>query len=120
MRSTSQLGIAALAVLGGAGVGSAAAKPAVNYWSNEEVAAAFAKGAVLYGPNDRNYMVHASRRDKPGMAEVHALDTDIIYVLSGSATLVTGGTVVDGGTTEANEIRGAAIRDGETRTLAKG
>ena len=30
------------------------------------------------------------------MAEVHTRDTDIIYVLDGPATLVTGGTIVDG------------------------
>ena len=40
-------------------------------------------------------MVHASHRDSNGMAEVHTEDTDIIYVLDGSATFVTGGTVVD-------------------------
>ena len=59
---------------------------------HEQVAAAFAKGAVLYdGDGTHNYMVHASRREGPGMAEVHAKDTDIIYVLGGSARLVTGG-----------------------------
>ena len=40
------------------------------------------------------------------MAEVHARDTDIIYVLEGSATIVTGGQVVDGKTTATDEIRG--------------
>ena len=54
------------------------------------------------------------------MAEVHELDTDIIYVLDGTASLVTGGEVVDGKTTAPSEIRGASIRGGESRTLAKG
>jgi glc operon protein GlcG len=93
----------------------------VNYFPARDVAAAFQKGAVLLdGSEGRNYMVHASRREKPGMAEVHTLDTDVIYVLGGSATFVTGGTVVDGRTVEPNEIRGASIEGGETRQLVRG
>jgi len=93
----------------------------VSYFASGEVATAFAKGAVLVGEEPgRSYMVHASRREAPGLAEVHTLDTDIIYVLDGAATFVTGGTVVDPKTTAPNEIRGASIRDGQTRRLAKG
>jgi len=95
--------------------------PAITYLEGPKVAAAFAKGAVLVGEEKgQNYMVHASRREGPGMAEVHTLDTDIIYVLDGSATFVTGGSVVDAKTTAPNEIRGTAIQGGESRRLAKG
>jgi quercetin dioxygenase-like cupin family protein len=65
-------------------------------------------------------MVHASRREKPGMAEVHTLDTDVIYVLDGTATFITGGSVVEGHEVAPNEIRGASIDGGETRQLKKG
>jgi glc operon protein GlcG len=93
----------------------------VTYYDKDQVAAAFAKGAVLLGDEPgRNYMVHASRREAPGQAEVHTLDTDIVYVLSGTATFVTGGMVVDPKTVAPNEIRGASIRDGETRKLVPG
>jgi glc operon protein GlcG len=93
----------------------------VSYWNSKEVTAAFAKGSVLFdGEDGRNYMVHASHREGPGMAEVHELDADIIYVLDGSATFVTGGTVDAGKTTAPNEIRGASIKNGETRRIAKG
>lgn len=93
----------------------------VSYFDAGQVAAAFAKGAVLVGEDaGRNYMVHASRRDGPGMAEVHEQDTDIIYVLEGGATFVTGGTVADPKTVAPGEIRGASIANGETRRLAKG
>ncbi len=92
----------------------------VSYFPGSEVSAAFSKGAVLLDGTGRNYMIHASRREKEGQAEVHTLDTDIIYVLEGSATFVTGGTVVDGKTTEPNEIRGASIQGGVTRELRKG
>jgi len=97
------------------------AQPAVSYWKSQDVSAAFAKGSVLFGGEDgRNYMVHASHRDGAGMAEVHTLDADIIYVLDGSATFVTGGTVEGGKETAANEIRGTSITNGEVRRIAKG
>jgi uncharacterized protein GlcG (DUF336 family) len=92
----------------------------VSYFSQEQVKAAFQKGSVLLDGSGRNYMVHASRREKPGQAEVHVLDTDVIYVQDGSATFVTGGTVVGGKTIEPNEIRGDSITSGATRRIAKG
>ncbi|MBI1815423.1 MAG: heme-binding protein [Deltaproteobacteria bacterium] len=99
---------------------SASVPPAVSFFNKDAVAQAFAKGAVLFDGAGRNYMVHASRRDKPGLVEIHTKDTDIIYVLDGGATFVTGGTIVDGKSTEPDEIRGASIRDGDTRHIAKG
>ena len=117
-----EIALAGVNALGVAGSVSGAAAPAVSYWGKDAVAAAFSKGAVLYdGDNGaRNYMVHTSRREKPGQAEVHQLDTDIIYVTGGSAKVITGGTVVDGKTTDSNELRGSAIQGGDTRTLSKG
>jgi glc operon protein GlcG len=95
--------------------------PGVSYWDRRVVDAAFAKGAVLFdGAGGRNYMVHASRRDSAGKAEVHDRDTDIIYVLEGSATFVTGGRVVDGQATAPGETRGASIDGGDLRALSKG
>lgn len=93
----------------------------VNYFNSQMVTAAFSKGAVLLDDSDgRNYMVHASHRDRPGQAEIHALDTDIVYVLEGTATFVTGGTAVEPRTIAPNEIRGSAIDGGESRKLVKG
>lgn len=94
--------------------------PPVRYYPVADVTAAFAKGAVLFDGAGGNYMIHASRREKPGMAEVHVKDADLIYVMEGSATFVTGGRVLDGKTTAPDEIRGASIADGQTRKLAKG
>ncbi len=94
---------------------------AVLFFDAETVKAAFEKGAVLEdGSNGENYMVHASRREKPGMAEVHELDTDIIYVLDGTAIFVTGGKSVDPKMTAPNEFRSTMIDGGETRNLKKG
>lgn len=95
--------------------------PAVIYYDKDTVAASFARGAILFdGNNDRNYMVHTSKREQAGMAEIHTLDADVIYVLDGTATFITGGTIVDPKTTAPNEIRGTAILNGETRHLKKG
>jgi len=98
----------------------------VTYIDSQTVKAAFGKGAVLVGEDEkmmhaaRNYMVHASHRDKPGVAEIHTLDTDIVYVLEGTATLVTGGKAVEPKTIAPNEIRGKYIEGGETRKLVPG
>jgi uncharacterized protein GlcG (DUF336 family)/quercetin dioxygenase-like cupin family protein len=93
----------------------------VTYFDKGAVEKAFAKGAVLFdGEGKRNYMIHASRRDKPGQAEVHALETDLIYVVEGTCTFVTGGNVVEGKTVAPNEVRGSAIQGGEPRKLVKG
>jgi len=83
-----------------------------------DVKAAFEKGLPLL-ENDA-YKVHASRREAPGQAEVHARDTDVIHVLEGTATLVTGGRVMDATTVAPDELRGAAIQDGIARTIAAG
>ena len=95
--------------------------PAVSFFESSAVRAAFDKGAVLVGDGPgHNYMVHASRREKPGMSEVHALDTDIIYVLDGEADFVTGGRVVGGKEVAANEVRGTRLEGGEARRLRRG
>jgi len=91
----------------------------VTYFEKEKVTAAFTKGAVLFDKSDK-YMVHASRRDQPGIGEVHTKDADIIYVLDGTATFVTGGTLAEPRNIATDEIRGKEIIGGETRKLVKG
>ena len=95
-------------------------KPSVLFFDAKQVNTSFSNGAALLDGNDRNYMVHTSRRDKPGSAEIHSLDTDIIYVLQGTATFVTGGTAVDAKEIGPNELRGSRIEGGVTRQLSKG
>jgi uncharacterized protein GlcG (DUF336 family)/mannose-6-phosphate isomerase-like protein (cupin superfamily) len=92
----------------------------VLFFDAKQVSTSFSTGAVLLDGSDRHYMVHTSRRDKPGLAEIHALDTDIIYVLEGKATVVTGGTAVGAKEIAPNEVRGSRIEGGITRQLSKG
>lgn len=109
-----------LAIAGAAALGDPKSA-AVSFYDSKSVADAFDKGSVLFdGAGGENYMVHASRRDKSGQSEVHTLDTDVIYVLDGTATFVTGGKSVDPKMVAANEFRGTMIDGGETRQLKKG
>ncbi len=73
----------------------------IFYLESDKVRAAFEKGMPLLEVTD--YKVHASHRDKAGEAEVHENETDIIYVLEGTTTFVTGGKVVGGRSTGAGE-----------------
>jgi len=93
----------------------------VRFFDSKTVSDAFSKGAVLVGEDaGTNYMVHASRREKSGQSEVHAEDTDIIYVLEGTAVFVTGGKSVDAKQTAPGEFRGTSIEGGTTYNLKKG
>ncbi len=110
-----------LAIAGAGALNTAAtdgAMSSVSYIESAQVAAAFAKGSPLLEVD--GYKIHASRREGPGMAEIHEKDTDIVYVLEGSASFVTGGTVPDPKTIAPEEIRGSAIQGGDTRRIVKG
>src|SRR6184192_2427945 len=84
----------------------------------KNVSAAFAKGMPLL--ETAGYKVHASRRVEPGQAEIHTLDTDVIYVVEGSATLITGGKVPDAKPIAPNELRGSKIEEGQEHHIGKG
>lgn len=90
----------------------------VTFIEKSAVSAAFQKGAPLL-ETDR-FKVHASRRETAGQVEVHERDTDIIYVLEGSSTFVTGGKIVEPRITGPDEVRGSSIEGGATRRIEKG
>ena len=93
----------------------------VRHVDAARVAAAFAAGdtgATLI--DDPDFRVNASRRDGVGLAEVHAGETDIFYVLEGSADVVTGGRIVEPRNTAPGELRGDAIDGGNSLHIAAG
>jgi len=99
----------------------AADKPSdsgVIHLDHDKVAAMFAKGGSLLATN--NFKVMALRREAPGEVEIHDRDTDIIYVLEGSANFVTGGEAKESRTTAPGETRAKNIAGGEERHLVKG
>jgi uncharacterized protein GlcG (DUF336 family)/uncharacterized RmlC-like cupin family protein len=103
---------------GADGLGKTPAHAAVTLVPGSAVSSAFKAGATLLS-NDE-FTVNASRRDGPGVAEVHLRDTDIFYVLSGTAQVVTGGELVEPTTVAPSEIRGTAITGGANHAVASG
>ena len=117
MRIATLIALAGVTVLP-LGTASAQSESPVLLVPNDQVRSDFARGVPIVETGD--YKIHASRREGPGMAEIHTRDTDIAYVLQGSATLVTGGTARDVRSTGPEEIRGSGIQGGETRRLVPG
>lgn len=68
----------------------------------------------------KNYAVIFAKRSTPGEAELHENETDIYYVVEGKATLITGGAIEGSKTTAPGQVRGTAIRGGQTHRLSKG
>ena len=115
MKTTTLTGLAlALAI----GLPASSAGEQATHIAADRTAAAFAKGQPLIETN--GYKVHASRREGPGQAEVHDADTDVIYVLGGTATIVTGGRAVGARETAHGERRGTSIDGGTAQRLSKG
>jgi quercetin dioxygenase-like cupin family protein len=85
---------------------------------HQKMADGFTKGGTVL--NTGAFQILTSHRIEPGLVEVHAHYGDIMYVVEGSATVVTGGTVVDGKTTAPGEIRGKSIAGGNTNHLVPG
>jgi mannose-6-phosphate isomerase-like protein (cupin superfamily) len=90
----------------------------VTFVDHDKVAAALAKGGVLVTAQDLS--VRGSHRTGPGEVEVHEKETDVIYVVDGQATFVTGGTMVGGKTTGPGQFLGTDIRNGQSHHLSKG
>jgi mannose-6-phosphate isomerase-like protein (cupin superfamily) len=67
-----------------------------------------------------NLALKLSVRTTSGGAEIHAHYDDLMIVEQGSATLVTGGAVVDAQTDSSGETKGSAIRNGRSQSLSVG
>lgn len=91
---------------------------AVNYVPSDKVATALAKGGTLL--NGPDFIVQGSHRDKAGNAELHVKETDVLYIIEGDATFVTGGTIIGRHEVRAEQIGGSGIEGGKTFHLKKG
>jgi len=67
-----------------------------------------------------NYSFLMAHREGSGQAEWHGKQADIIVVQTGQATLIYGGSLVDGKTTAPDEMRAASISGGVEKKLAPG
>jgi mannose-6-phosphate isomerase-like protein (cupin superfamily) len=90
----------------------------VVFFDHAKVADAFAKGTTLLTAPD--YIVLGSHRTANGQVEVHDKETDVIYVIQGSADFVTGGKMVGGKVVRPNQWNGTDITGGKLQHLVKG
>ncbi|HTX37877.1 MAG TPA: hypothetical protein VME43_22765 [Bryobacteraceae bacterium] len=67
-----------------------------------------------------NYLFLMAHREGPGQAEWHGKQADIMVVETGEATLIYGGSLVNGKTTQPNEMRAASISGGLRKRLGPG
>jgi mannose-6-phosphate isomerase-like protein (cupin superfamily) len=68
-------------------------------------------------PNDSFLLVH---RETDGSPELHETQVDAIWVISGSATLVVGGKLINGETVAPHEKRNGTIEGGARQKLSAG
>jgi mannose-6-phosphate isomerase-like protein (cupin superfamily) len=68
-------------------------------------------------PNELFLLAH---READGQAEWHETQTDVFVVQSGSATLLLGGTMVNGESVAPHEKRNGSIQGGVRRKLSSG
>jgi len=66
------------------------------------------------------YRVQTDRRTANGNIEIHEKETDIFYVMDGSATLIAGGTAVEPKARRPGQMTAKDIMNGQTYNLKKG
>jgi glc operon protein GlcG len=82
------------------------------------VMAKFQTGGLLL--DTPTYKVDAGRRTAAGEVELHTSVTDIMYVLEGEATVVTGGEIMGRRQVGPGEYKGASIAGGNAQQLKQG
>jgi mannose-6-phosphate isomerase-like protein (cupin superfamily) len=89
-----------------------------TYVDAEQLSGLLAKGGALASGPD--FSASIARRTAAGQVEIHAKETDIFYIVDGTATFVTGGTMIGGKETRPNQMLGTDIQGGQTHQLKKG
>ena len=85
---------------------------------HDKVSAGFTKTTyVIESPDCR---VAGAHRSGPGQVEVHDKEVDVMYIVEGEATFVSGGTMIGGKNTSPGQWLGKEIQGGETRHVVKG
>ena len=67
---------------------------AVGYFDKAQLAKALTSGTAIY--DGKTFRVQMGKRTEAGQVEFHEKDTDVFYIIEGSATFVTGGTMLGG------------------------
>jgi mannose-6-phosphate isomerase-like protein (cupin superfamily) len=115
-RELAQLGVgslqAAIAARANGGTDGAAHFPAAAV--NDK----FRAGGLLLDTD--TYKIDAGRREGPGEVEYHERVVDVMHVVNGRATVVTGGAMVNPREVAPGELRAEAVNGGRTRELSEG
>jgi glc operon protein GlcG len=109
-----------LATIGVAAVDEARSKPPAEaaYFPAAEVTAKFETGGLLLTTD--GYKIDAGRRTESGEVEYHAGEADIMYVIEGTATVVTGGDMIDVREVAPGELRAPRSEGGTSHDLSEG
>jgi uncharacterized RmlC-like cupin family protein len=67
-----------------------------------------------------NHTAWIAHREADGLAEIHQDWTDLVFVQSGEASLLLGGTIENAYTESPGELRGQQVRGGTVRKIATG
>jgi uncharacterized protein GlcG (DUF336 family) len=78
----------------------------------------FAEGGLLL--DTRGYKIDAGRRDAPGEVEYHEHAVDVMHVVEGTASVVTGGEMRNAHEVAPGELRAPAVEGGERHELHEG
>jgi len=105
------LGAAALSARNGSANGAA-------FFGDADVRAKFATGGLLLDAGA--YKLDAGRREAPGEVEYHAHTVDVMHVVQGTATVVTGGEMVDARSVGDGELRADSVTGGHPHELTAG
>jgi mannose-6-phosphate isomerase-like protein (cupin superfamily) len=66
------------------------------------------------------YNVQTNKRTANGNIEIHEKETDIFYIMDGSATIIVGGTAVEPSQTRPGQMTAKDIQGGQSYNLKKG
>ena len=110
-----------LALIGAEAAARAAAHGDGNgatHFPKAAVVRRFEAGGLLL--DERAYKLDAGRREAPGEVEYHERVVDVMHVVQGTATVLTGGTMRDSREVAPGELRAAALDGGTPHALAEG
>ena len=77
-------------------------------------------GGITAKADFGDHLLEISHREVNGKAELHKVKADVIVIQTGTATLVTGGEVIDPKDTGPNEIQGSGIKGGVKHEVGPG
>jgi glc operon protein GlcG len=88
------------------------------FFSNTDVSMKFQTGGLLL--DTPRYKLDAGRRSTPGEVEFHERVVDVMHVVEGRATVITGGEMVDAHEVAPGELRAVSVTGGTEHELGTG